>query len=62
MIAEKASKVLGRELSKIDILEDYMGKLYILEVNRFPGLKSFEELTGFNVAGEFVKYLEKCYN
>jgi len=30
-----------------------------LEVNRWPGFESFEKLSGFNVAGEFVKYLLK---
>ncbi len=56
-VAEKASKILGRELSKVDILEDHSGKLYVLEVNRFPGLKSFEQLTQYNVAKEFLNYL-----
>jgi glutathione synthase/RimK-type ligase-like ATP-grasp enzyme len=56
-LAEKAAKVLGRELSKIDILEKD-GKFYILEVNRFPGLDSFEKLTNFNVAGEFIRVLQ----
>ncbi|MBI5529990.1 MAG: ATP-grasp domain-containing protein [Candidatus Doudnabacteria bacterium] len=55
-LAQKAAKILGRELAKTDILESN-GKLYILEVNRFPGLQSFEALTKFNVAREFVKYL-----
>ncbi len=57
--AEQASKTLGRELSKVDILEDQRGRLYILEVNRFPGLKSFEQLTKFNVFGKFIEYLQK---
>jgi len=57
-IAQKASKTLGRELAKVDILEK-SGKFYILEVNRFPGLKSFEKLTKFNVIEEFVKYLNQ---
>lgn len=57
-ISEKASKTLGRELAKVDILEKD-GKLYVLEVNRCPGLKSFEELTRFNVIKEFVKHLQK---
>jgi glutathione synthase/RimK-type ligase-like ATP-grasp enzyme len=34
-------------------------EVYVLEVNRCPGLKSFEKLTGFNVIKEFVKYLQK---
>ena len=55
-IAEKASKTLGRELAKVDILEK-AGKFYILEVNRFPGLESFEKLTKYNVFGKFLEYL-----
>ncbi len=54
--AERASKILNRELAKVDILEA-KGKFYILEVNRFPGLKSFEQLTGYNVFKDFFKYL-----
>ncbi len=56
-LAEKASKILKRELAKVDILESN-GKFYILEVNRWPGLKSFEQLTKYNVAREFVEYLQ----
>lgn len=55
-VAQKASKVLGRELSKVDILEKD-GKFYVLEVNRFPGLDSFEKLTKFNVFSKFLSYL-----
>src|SRR3989344_1123962 len=55
-IAEKASKTLGRELAKVDILEK-AGKFYILEVNRFPWLESFEKLTKYNVFGKFLEYL-----
>lgn len=60
-LAQKAAKVLGRELAKTDILEKN-GKLYILEVNRFPGLESFERLTKFNVAKEFLLYLQNPTN
>lgn len=56
-VAERASKALGRELAKVDILES-KGKFYILEVNRFPGFDTFEELTKFNVAKEFIGYLQ----
>lgn len=55
-LAQKASKTLGRELSKVDILES-KGRFYILEVNRFPGLDSFEELTKYNACKEFLEYL-----
>jgi len=57
-LAESASRLLKRELAKVDILE-VKGKFYILEVNRFPGLKSFEELTKFNVVKAFLGYLQK---
>jgi glutathione synthase/RimK-type ligase-like ATP-grasp enzyme len=57
-LAESASKLLGRELAKVDILES-QGKFYILEVNRFPGLKSFEELTKYNAIRDFISYLQK---
>jgi glutathione synthase/RimK-type ligase-like ATP-grasp enzyme len=57
-LAEKASRVLKRELSKVDILEAG-GKFYILEVNRFPGLDSFEKLTGCDVVGKFLEYLSR---
>lgn len=57
-IASQAAKALGRELCKVDILEKN-GKFYILEVNRNPGLVSFESLIGYNMASEFVNYLIK---
>ncbi len=57
-VAQKASKVLGRELCKVDVLEK-KGKLYVLEVNRFPGLKSYEELTKNNAFKSFIEYLRK---
>lgn len=56
LLAEKAAKILGRELAKVDILEKD-GQLFVLEVNRWPGFQMFEKTTGYNVAGEFVKYL-----
>ncbi len=58
-IAEMSAKLLGRELAKVDILEDFDGNLFVLEVNRWPGLKNFESLTGYNAAEAFVKYLDK---
>ncbi len=57
-LAQAASKTLGRELAKVDILQKN-NRLYILEVNRFPGLESFEKLTKFNVTKEFLRYFLK---
>jgi hypothetical protein len=55
-LAELAAKTLGRELAKVDILEK-AGKFYVLEVNRFPGLKSFEQQTKSNIYAKFIEYL-----
>jgi glutathione synthase/RimK-type ligase-like ATP-grasp enzyme len=57
-LAEFASKATKRELAKVDIAQKG-NELYVLEVNRWPGFQSFEKLTGYNVAGEFVRYLAK---
>lgn len=57
-LAEKSARILRRELAKVDLLEKDR-KLYILEVNRWPGLKSFEEQTHYNAAGDFVAYLKE---
>lgn len=55
-LAESASKLLGRELSKVDILQKG-NQFYILEVNRFPGLEGFEKLTKQNICKDFLRYL-----
>ncbi len=57
-LAEKASQILGREIAKTDLLEKD-GKFYILEVNRTPGLETFESLTGYNAFAEIVRYLNE---
>jgi len=57
-LMETAARVTERELCKIDVLEDASGRFYILEVNRWPGLKPFEEASGYNVAREFIKYIK----
>jgi glutathione synthase/RimK-type ligase-like ATP-grasp enzyme len=57
-LAEKASKVLGRELAKVDILQKG-NKFYVLEVNRFPGFYWMEKFLKLNIAKEFVEYLIK---
>jgi glutathione synthase/RimK-type ligase-like ATP-grasp enzyme len=55
-LAEKSSRILGRELAKTDILEA-KGHLYILEVNRRPGFRYFEQKTKYNVAKDFINYV-----
>lgn len=61
-LAQSSAKVLGRELAKVDILES-QGKLYVLEVNRNPGLSNFEKTTGYNAFAWFISYMQTvCQN
>lgn len=59
-LAERAARTLRREFSGVDIR--YRGdEPTILEANRRPGFKGFEEATGFDVAGAFIEYVrERC--
>jgi RimK family alpha-L-glutamate ligase len=60
-LCEKAARTLKREFAGVDlaILDD--GSPVILEVNRSPGFCGFEEVTGMDVAGRFIEYLESQY-
>lgn len=54
-LCERAAKSLGYEFAGVDIaLVD--GTPLILEVNRSPGFRQFEETTGKNVARAFLEY------
>lgn len=55
-IAERAARTLRREFSGVDVR--CRGPIpLVLEANRRPGFKGFEEATGFDVAGAFVEYV-----
>lgn len=56
-LVENGSKVLGKQLSKADVLESN-GKYYVVEINRSPGFQSFEKLSGENIAEKFITYLK----
>jgi RimK family alpha-L-glutamate ligase len=55
-LAEKASRLLKREFSGVDIrIKD--GKYLILEVNRRPGFDGFEQATNLNIAQMVLQYI-----
>jgi RimK family alpha-L-glutamate ligase len=55
-IAEKAARLMRREFAGVDIR--FKGSQpMILEVNRRPSFEGFEQATGFDVAGEFLKHI-----
>jgi len=57
-LAIAAARVHGLKVAGVDILLSKRGPL-ILEVNSSPGLQGIETVTGIDVAGEIVRYLEK---
>ncbi len=59
-IAERAARILRREFSAVDIR--YRGnEPLVLEVNRRPGFKGFEETTRYDVAGALIDYVrDRC--
>lgn len=59
-IAERAARVLLREFSGVDIRCRGATPI-VLEANRRPGFKGFEEATRHDVAGAFIQYVaDKC--
>jgi ribosomal protein S6--L-glutamate ligase len=56
--AIKAAKALGLGIAGVDMLQSDRGPL-IIEVNSSPGLEGIEGATQKDIAGEFIKYIEK---
>jgi RimK family alpha-L-glutamate ligase len=57
-IALKATRLTHTEIAGVD-LALAQGKWFVLEVNRSPGFREFEKVTGKNAAREIVEYLER---
>lgn len=57
-MALRAAEVLGLEVAGVDLLRSARGPL-VLEVNASPGLEGIEAVTGVDVAGAIVAYLER---
>ena len=57
-MAIKSTKVLGLSIAGVDLMRSKRGPL-VLEVNSSPGLQGIELLTGSDVAGEMISYIEK---
>ena len=59
-IAIKSTKVLGLSVAGVDLMRSKRGPL-VLEVNSSPGLQGIELLTGADVAGEIIKFIESSF-
>ena len=57
-IAVKAAKSLGLNVAGVDIVRSINGPL-VLEVNSSPGLQGIERITGKDIAGAIIDYIEK---
>jgi ribosomal protein S6--L-glutamate ligase len=56
--AVRSSQILGLNVSGVDLIESRSG-VKVLEVNSSPGLEGIEQVTGIDVAGAIIGYLEK---
>lgn len=57
-MAVRSAKNLGLKIAGVDIIRSAKGPM-ILEVNSSPGLEGIEGVTGVNVAGEIIKFIER---
>lgn len=53
-----ATKALGLNIAGVDMLRSERGPL-VLEVNSSPGFEGIEKVTGTNVAGNIIEFIEK---
>lgn len=56
-VALKAAKAMGLPICGVDLMRSARGPL-VLEVNSSPGLEGIEGVTGRNVAGMIIEYVE----
>ena len=57
-IAVKAAKIMGLNVSGVDIIRSKRGPL-VLEVNSSPGLEGIEKACKKNIAGLIIRYIEQ---
>ncbi len=55
--AVAAARALGIKVAGVDLLQSDRGAL-VIEVNSSPGLQGIEEVTGIDVAGQIITYIE----
>lgn len=57
-IAVRAAKAMGLPICGVDLVRSNRG-LLVLEVNPCPGLEGIEKITGRDVAGKIIEYVER---
>lgn len=56
--AVRAAKIMGLHVAGVDLLRSNHGPV-IMEVNSSPGLKGIEAVTGLDIAGKVIDYIEE---
>jgi len=56
--AVRAAKIMGLHVAGVDLLRSNHGPV-IMEVNSSPGLKGIEAITGLDIAGKVIAYIEE---
>ncbi len=57
-LALTAARIHGLDIGGVDIIQSRRGPL-LLEVNSSPGIEGIETVTGIDVAGEMIRFLER---
>lgn len=57
-IAVRAARILGLNVAGVDLLRSKHGPL-VIEVNSSPGLEGIEAITGKDIAGQIIGFIEK---
>jgi len=57
-LAIESSRLIGLDISGVDILFDRKNNYRICEINSYPGFEGFEKATGINVPGEIFNYIK----
>ncbi|MCB9287953.1 MAG: 30S ribosomal protein S6--L-glutamate ligase [Lewinellaceae bacterium] len=60
-IVRKSVKMLGLDVAGVDFLRSSRGPL-VMEVNASPGLEGIEGITGVDVAGKIIEFIEKRWS
>ncbi|MBP2029524.1 ribosomal protein S6--L-glutamate ligase [Methanohalophilus levihalophilus] len=56
--AVRAAKIMGLNVAGVDLLRSNHGPV-VMEVNSSPGLEGIEKVTGKDIAGMIIEYIEK---
>ncbi|MCB0623952.1 MAG: 30S ribosomal protein S6--L-glutamate ligase, partial [Saprospiraceae bacterium] len=56
-VVKKAVQVMGLHIAGVDLLRSRRGPL-VMEVNASPGLEGIETITGVDIAGRIIEFVE----